>query len=110
MVHALDVRFQSKLTVRKSSQFTLIPGDELLILAKRIVKQLRTDDNNRRLLTLPVHQIRGMFQLLYCLWLDVPFDTKLPVRNVEPGVLLLLSKWARVHFPLECTAWCSPLH
>ena len=40
------------------------PGGELLILAKHIVKQLRTDDVNRRLLTLPVHQICGMFHLL----------------------------------------------
>ena len=110
VVPALDVRFQSKLTVIKSSQITLIPGGELLIIAKPIVKQLRMDHVNRRLLTLPVHQIRGMFQLLYCLWLDVPFDTKLPVRNVEPGVLLQLSKWTRIHFPLECTAWCSLLH
>ena len=62
MVPALDVRFQSKLTVRKSSQITFIPGGKLLILAEHIAKHLRTDDVNRRLLS--VYQTRELFQLL----------------------------------------------
>ena len=38
VVYTLGVRFQSNLTVKKSSQITFIPGGELLILAKHYCK------------------------------------------------------------------------